>query len=251
MKLLFVNDDGIASPFLQRLVKAARAQGHRAVVCAPSAQQSTTSHSYHTHTPITAHPYTLEGADEAWAIDGTPVDCVRIALRALCRDADVVLSGINLGYNTGWPVYASGTVGAAREAVFSGVPGVAVSAEPRTPEDTIAFFADWAIAFAERVKDAPSALDGVWNLNAPCVPKHALLEPVMCGLHQGIYRDDYTCTAAADGTLTFTMHGLEQEPPTPGSDLDCLQRGHITCTLLRETTLPVDSRKASPLKTPG
>lgn len=250
MKLLFVNDDGIDSPFLRRLYMAAKARGHHVTVCAPAAQQSTTSHHYHTGTPVTLHPRTLDGADAAWAVEGTPVDCVRIALRVLCKDAEAVLSGINLGYNTGWPVFASGTVGAAREAVFSGVPALAVSAEPRTPEDTLDHFAAWTIALAEHIVTAPEAKDGVWNINAPCVPLSALQMPVMCGLHPGIYRDAYACTENPDGSLTCRMYGLEQEPPAPGSDLDLLNRGHITCTLLQPDS-DDQQRYASLLHTVG
>ncbi|MBQ8202155.1 MAG: 5'/3'-nucleotidase SurE [Clostridia bacterium] len=233
MKLLFVNDDGIGSPFLRCLYTAAKARGHHVTVCAPSSQQSTTSHHYHTSAEITAHPLTLPDTDAAWSIDGTPVDCVRIALRSLCRNADAVLSGVNLGYNTGWPVFASGTVGAAREAVFTGVPGLAFSAEPRTPEDTLACFADWAIALTEYVAVLPCALDGVWNINAPCVPLAKVQEPVLCDLQPCIYRDDYTCAADADGTLHFRQFGLAQPAPMEGYDLALLEQGHITCTVLR------------------
>jgi len=232
MKLLLTNDDGIASPFLQLLCLAAKAAGHQVTVCAPSIQQSTTSHHYHTHTPITARPVTFEGADAAFAVDGTPVDCVRIALRSLCPDADAVFSGVNLGYNTGWPVYASGTVGAAREAMFTGVPGFAVSAEPSTPEDTLDAFIRWSLRLAGRVCASPHALDGVWNLNAPCVPLAQVQPPVLCPLHRGIYHDGYGCETQPDGTLLFRLQGLDQPPPTPDSDLDRLSQGHMTCTVL-------------------
>lgn len=232
MHLLLTNDDGISSPFLALLAETAAARGHRVTVCAPAVNQSTSSHRYHTHDDLRALPCEVPGAEAAFAIEGTPVDCVRIALRCLCRDADAVFSGVNLGYNTGWPVYASGTVGAAREAVLTGIPGFAASAEPGTPEDTLRFFAAWAVALAERVVPTDAALDGVWNLNAPCVPLSAVREAVMCPLHRGIYRDAYTCTRQADGTMVFRQFGLEQGPPDPGSDLAMLDAGHVTCTVL-------------------
>ncbi len=232
MNLLLTNDDGINSPFLRCLAEAARTRGHRVTVCAPAAQQSTASHHYHTHGDIRVVPRDLPFADAAFAVEGTPVDCVRIALRCLCPDADAVLSGINLGYNTGWPIYASGTVGAAREAVLTGLAGFAVSAEPRTPAETLSFFMDWALRLVARVVPDSGVPRGVWNLNAPCIPAEAVLDPVMCPLHRGIYRDAYACETAADGTMRYHQYGLAQDPPTPGSDLDLLGRGHITCTLL-------------------
>ncbi len=232
MELLLTNDDGIDSPFLRRLAEAARARGHQVTICAPATQQSTTSHHYHTHSGIRVTRREFPFADAAYAVEGTPVDCVRIGLRCLCREAQAVFSGINLGYNTGWPIHASGTVGAAREAVLSGVPGFACSAEPRTPEDTLAFFADWAVILAERVVPDAAALCGVWNLNAPCVPLKDMREAVMCPLQRRIYRDDYTCTEEADGALMFRQYGLEQEAPVPASDLAMLAAGHLTCTVL-------------------
>ncbi len=251
MDFLITNDDGIGSPFLRRLCEAAKARGHRVTVCAPATQQSTTSHHYHTHDDIRVTPAELPFADRAYAVQGTPVDCVRIALRCLCPEAQAVFSGINLGYNTGWPIYASGTVGAAREAVLTGVPGFAVSAEPATPEDTLLFFADWAVALAERAIPDPLGLCGVWNLNAPCVPLAQVREAVLCPLHRGIYRDAYACTAQPDGTLLFRQQGLPQDPPSPGSDLDLLSRGHLTCTVLSPDAPEAPERCAALLQVPA
>lgn len=249
MKLLLTNDDGISSPFLQRLCLAAKAAGHHVTVCAPSTQQSTTSHHYHTHAPIAVRPVAFEGADAAFAVDGTPVDCVRIALRCLCPDADAVFSGVNLGYNTGWPVYASGTVGAAREALFTGVPGFAVSAEPRTPEETLDAFIHWALRLAAGVCRTSRALDGVWNLNAPCVPLAEVKPPVLCSLHRGIYHDGYQWETQPDGTMLFRLQGLDQPPPAPGSDLALLEQGHLTCTVLTpEGALPFPAECAALLE---
>ena len=102
MNILLVNDDGIDSPYLALLCRAAAARGHRVTVCAPSTQQSAKSHSFTIFTPVTVHPREVEGACAAWAVDGTPVDCVRLGLLSLCGDGvDLVLSGINDGFNTG------------------------------------------------------------------------------------------------------------------------------------------------------
>ncbi len=227
MHLLLTNDDGISSPFLAALVDACRHRGHRVTVCAPSGPQSTSSHRYTTREAIAVHPM----GDNRYAVDGTPVDCVRIALRRICPGADAVLSGVNLGWNTGLPVYASGTVGAAREAVLTGVRGIALSAEPATPPETLHRFLDWALTLTEQLPNhAPL---GVWNLNAPCVTASSLLPPVMAPLQQAIYADDYAAAPQADGSLLYRMHGLPDQPrPEPGCDLNMLRKGHITATLL-------------------
>ena len=119
MNLLLVNDDGIDSPLLHILCRAAAARGHHVTVCAPSVQQSAKGHSFTVFTPVMVHPRELEGAAAAWAVDGTPVDCTRLGLMALCEEpVDLVISGINNGFNAGLATYVSGTVGAAREAAF-------------------------------------------------------------------------------------------------------------------------------------
>ncbi len=225
MHLLLTNDDGISSPFLAVLADVCRARGHRVTVCAPSVQQSTASHRYTTHEDVAVHRLDKD----RFAVDGTPVDCVRIALRCIVPGADAVLSGPNLGWNTGWSVYASGTVGAAREALLTGLPALALSAEPRTPADTLDRFLHWALTLLEEPPaDAPR---GLWNLNAPCVPLSALREPVTAPLHPGIYADAYDARPEGDVTL-YRMRGLPQMPPAPGSDLALLHLGHITATLL-------------------
>lgn len=232
MKLLVVNDDGISSSFLHLLVQLAQETGHQVTVCAPAAQQSAASQHYHTRDAVRVKVAHVPGAEAAYAVEGTPADCVRIALRKFCPDAQAVISGVNLGYNTGWPVYASGTVGAAREALFTGVPALALSAEPRTPRETLTRFIYYALRLAQRLQGTDEAVAGVWNLNAPCVEAHQVLPMRLCPLNPAIYRDDYDRTDEADGAMSFRLRGLAQVPPLPGTDLALLEAGHMTCTVL-------------------
>ena len=234
MNILLVNDDGIDSPFLALLCRAAAARGHHVTVVAPATQQSAKSHCFTIDRPLCAYPRQVEGAAAAWAVDGTPVDCCRVGLMRLCAQRpDLVLSGINLGYNTGLATFVSGTVGAAREAAFQGVPAMAVSGEPRTPQETLAFFADWAVALGERLIHYPAPELSVCNLNVPPVPLHQLKEPRMCPITRNIYKDNYEQRVSPRGQVYFWLYPEEQDDhPTPGSDLDLLQQGHITCTFL-------------------
>lgn len=135
MHILLVNDDGISSEALQLQCRAFAARGHRVTVCAPSSQQSAKSHCFTIATPVTVHEMQFEGADSAWAVDGTPVDCTRLGLMSICESdpVDLVVSGINYGYNAGLAVYVSGTVGAAREAAFQLCPALALSMGVGTP----------------------------------------------------------------------------------------------------------------------
>ena len=115
MKILISNDDGIFAPGLMALVRAFSAAGHAVYVAAPDSQRSAASHSMTLFQPLTARARAVEGAEKAWAIDGTPVDCVKLAVKALCPEVEFVISGVNHGYNAGSDVLYSGTVGAAME----------------------------------------------------------------------------------------------------------------------------------------
>ena len=233
MNLLLVNDDGIDSPALQLLCRAAAARGHRVTVVAPSTQQSAKGHSFTVFTPVTVHERTVEGADRAWAVDGTPVDCTRLGLLELCRDAEMVISGINAGLNAGLAVYVSGTVGAAREASFVRKPSMAVSMQTGTPEETLRFFADWAVALAERLKAYPFPDQAVLNVNVPAVPMWELQPPVMCPISREPWVDGYVRRESPRGGDYFWLLPESFDAPhTPGSDMDWLGRKHITCTFL-------------------
>ncbi len=133
--LLLSNDDG----FFAKGIRAARevlSQAFDVVVVAPSSEQSASSHALTLARPLRA----FEAEPGIWAVDGTPADCVYLALhgetRFLPRRPDVVVSGINRGLNLGQDVFYSGTVAAAREGALRNIPALAVSAhhEAALPE---------------------------------------------------------------------------------------------------------------------
>jgi 5'-nucleotidase len=123
MRILCTNDDGLHSPGLEELIAVCATIGQVSCV-APDREQSATSHSLTLHRPLRAIP---RGADR-WQVDGTPTDCVVLALGALLAPPpDFVVAGINHGPNMGEDVLYSGTVAAAMEGLILGVPGIAVS----------------------------------------------------------------------------------------------------------------------------
>ena len=123
MKFLATNDDGILAHGLECLVAAAEPLGEVTVV-APDREQSATSHSLTLHHPLRP----VKRGERRWQVDGTPTDCVMLALEALMPEKpDWVLSGINHGQNMGEDVLYSGTVAAAMEGLSLGVPAIAVS----------------------------------------------------------------------------------------------------------------------------
>src|SRR5437867_2858883 len=135
MNILVTNDDGILAPGLALLADVCREVGTVTVV-APDREQSGTSHSLTLHRPLrpTRRP------DGAWQIDGTPTDCVMLAIQALMpARPDFVFSGVNHGPNMGEDVLYSGTVAAAMEAVTLGVPGIGISFSGSQPETMQSF----------------------------------------------------------------------------------------------------------------
>src|SRR5262249_2772233 len=122
MKLLLTNDDGIDAPGLRALFDAAVLLGEPVVV-APVEAHSGCSHRVTPHAPLRV---SLRPPGRS-AIDGTPADCVRVALHDVAPDAVWVLAGINQGGNLGADVHHSGTVAAVREAVLHGYRGIALS----------------------------------------------------------------------------------------------------------------------------
>src|SRR6266576_3638174 len=123
VRLLCTNDDGILAYGLACLVEAAEPLAEITVV-APDREQSATSHSLTLHHPIRP----IERGERRFQVDGTPTDCVMLAVEALMPERpDFVLSGINHGQNMGEDVLYSGTVAAAMEGLSLGIPSVAIS----------------------------------------------------------------------------------------------------------------------------
>lgn len=121
--VLLTNDDGYQAAGLRALADHLKAIAIVKII-APSSERSGAAQSLTLRQPIVCHKVD----EDEWAIDGTPADCVIVALHGLLKERpDIVISGINHGANLGENVYYSGTVGAAREAVIHHIPGFAVS----------------------------------------------------------------------------------------------------------------------------
>lgn len=136
MNILVVNDDGINSRGLRELVETLTCKGD-VYVAAPDGERSGFSRSITLGRKIHVKPREYRGANGAYAVDGTPVDCAKVGIQFFGEagiEFDIVYSGINLGSNLGRDTNYSGTVGAAIEAALSGIPAVALSVDSHNPE---------------------------------------------------------------------------------------------------------------------
>jgi len=140
MKILVINDDGIAAPGIWAAARALRQVGE-VVVVAPDRQQSGVGASLTLHAPVKAGEWAVEqefqpGSENeedglypvsAFSVEGTPGDSCILALETLVKDVDLVVSGINAGSNVGWDVMVSGTVGGAVQGFIRGINTIAIS----------------------------------------------------------------------------------------------------------------------------
>lgn len=245
---LVTNDDGIDSIFLQRLV-AALLPDFRVSVAAPAFEQSWIGRAVSRHRAVEVQQRSAlfpEGT-QAWAIDGTPTDCVNIALGNLVQSpVDIVLSGINIGFNTTETlILSSGTVAGAIEGALWGLPAVAFSqcvphhlfeGIARSKGQTEGAFTDSLLAASEHARrialqtlEQPPRSGTVVNINFPAattadsptevtVPAKIQLGSLYAETNPGTYHFRYS-----DGTR------LDADPQ---SDRAALERGSISLSVL-------------------
>lgn len=167
--ILVSNDDGIDAPGLLTLVRALKRFAKVSVV-APSIQQSAIGHAITMRTPLRAHEFYRDGTMFGYAVDGTPADCVKLAIKSLVKQKpDLIISGINDGLNTAVNVIYSGTVSAATEGTILGIPAIAVSLE-YTLKPNFDTSARVAVRFARFVYEKGLPKDTILNINVPAIP---------------------------------------------------------------------------------
>jgi 5'-nucleotidase len=229
MTFLLTNDDGIDAPGLQALQQVVADEG---VVVAPDTQYSGCGHAVTTNRPIRVESRSPSApAMAAYAISGTPADCVRLGLTHLYPDARLVLSGINAGGNLGADVYVSGTVAAVREAALLGIPGIAISHYRQRDREI-----DWQLAAQMTAKvlaellARPLPAAHYWNVNLPHLPPHSPLpDIVFCSP----CRQPLPVRYRIDGD-TYHYSGIYSERSRdPGADVEICFAGKIAITLLQ------------------
>jgi 5'-nucleotidase len=250
VRLLVTNDDGIESVFLHNLVRALNAAGHEVFVAAPKVEQSWTGASKSRHRAVHSARAERSLGCPTWIVDGTPSDCVNIALDHLLPSApDAVVSGINIGLNASLAfILGSGTVAGACEGALHGLPAIALSQnlsipvyddlkeKGGTPDAGLAAIVGCSAAHAARI--APELIAGtparsfvVHNINFPypCTPASHMRRTVPAQVMlPGLFSPQ-----AGDGThrLVFKL-GDDTSPPGPMTDRAALEAGYISHTVL-------------------
>ncbi|MBR0139164.1 MAG: 5'/3'-nucleotidase SurE [Firmicutes bacterium] len=231
--ILITNDDGIRADGLMRLIAAALPYGEIWVI-APESQRSASSHAISLLSPIDIRPYGLGiPGVRAFTCSGTPADCVRVGSVSLMpKKPDLLLCGINRGYNCGTDIQYSGTVGAALEGVFQGFRSVAFS-EGRLSSDVCEACLETVLAEVISLDPGENA---IINVNFPDCPlpefKGILRDRTVS--KSMLYIDGYALRETReDGTMSFTVDGVYHEEAEEGSDLRAVLDGYISIGRVR------------------
>jgi 5'-nucleotidase len=223
--VLLANDDGYRARGLGLLAQALRPLAD-VVVCAPEVEQSAASHALSLHRPLRLFTH----GEQVHSVDGTPADCVYVALHAekriLPRRPDVVVSGVNHGVNLGDDVFYSGTVAAAREGALKGIPSIAVSAAVDADLEAAAELAAKLTVALARLGTGPALV----NVN---VPKGSGWPLRATRLGRRIYRDEVEFRRDPRGREYLWIGGPgAAHEPVPGSDTEAFDAGAVGITPL-------------------
>lgn len=228
MKILISNDDGVHAPGLAYLAQALSKIGSVTVV-APDRNRSGVSNSLTLSNPLRV----VTASNGFYSVTGTPTDCVHIAVTGLLKEMpDIVVSGINEGSNLSDDVLYSGTVAAATEGRFLGLPSVAISlAGPRCEHyDTAAQVAHHLV---ESLRNTPLSSDTILNVNVPDVPISELRGLQVTRLGTRHLAEPTIKALDPRGRKIYWIGppGLEQDAG-PGTDFYAVSNGYVSITPL-------------------
>ena len=244
MKILLTNDDGITAPGIEALFDALEGLGE-IVPIAPHTVQSATSHGITFHEPLMTEEVIVNERMRGTSVEGRPADCVKVALRAIWEERfgpgsrpDLTISGMNAGANVGINVIYSGTVAAAVESAFLGVPAIAVSLHLGDRSKVhFARAAQIARHAIDRVLEHPLDAHRVININIPRTESEDAPIPPMRVVHMNnaAGTDGYERRLSPYGRVYYwsSGNGMEFVHTSEQSDVESLFERCITVTPLQ------------------
>ncbi|MGM0631681.1 MAG: 5'/3'-nucleotidase SurE [Pseudomonadota bacterium] len=229
-RILLTNDDGIDSPLLHELHDALdRLPDTEVVVSAPAENQSGSSHASGTN-PLVVERFERENAFFGHAVHGLPADAVRFGLAELAggQAFDLVISGINRGANVGMVSHLSGTVGAAMEGIYQGIPALAVSQETEGVDTLLTARLTADIVRRYQLQGAPEGV--LLSVN---VPAGDLQGVVVRPMGESYLGSDYTLTEEQGSRRVYERNRFRVTASDENSDTWSYQQGFVTITPLR------------------
>ena len=240
MHILISNDDGIFAPGLLCLAKAIKAAGHRVTVFAPDGQRSAISHAISLIKPLNMQKVDYADGIDAYAVDGSPADCVRLGVYYLRNDRpDIVLSGINNGSNRGCAILYSGTIGAAMEGAMNNITSMAVSL-CSFANDKYEAAAELAASSLEWLKNNPLPRGEIYNLNVPYDVEIKGVKAASVS-YEFMYYSEFTQNE--DGSYQLVLDSDSPPETDENSDFLVTEAGYasmsvITWNMLSATPMP-------------
>lgn len=232
MHILLTNDDGYNAPGIQTLYRTLSSQTkHDLSIVAPEGQRSATGHSITLLQPLFLTEHNLKGKQKGYEISGTPSDCVKLAIQGgLISKPDLLISGINQGSNLGTDIFYSGTVSAAMEGVFLGVPALAISLasfEFTNFEPAAAYLARQLDFIVEH------HLKGLVNINIPGKPQAEWRGLKVTKLGKAVYENVFDRRVDPRGRTYFWQSGNLTQDLEGDTDLRAIQEDFISLTPMR------------------
>ncbi len=229
MRVLVSNDDGVDAPGIRILARGLREAGHEVLVVAPDRDRSGASNSLTLDAPVRV----LQRDEHTWCVYGTPTDCVHVAITGMLElEPDMVVSGINNTANLGDDVIYSGTVAAAMEGRFLGLPAVAMSLATRGHRgEHYETAARAAVEIIARLQKDPVPADTILNVNVPDVPWSDVRGFEVSRL--GNRHRSEPCVQQADPrgrTWWWIGAAGPEQDAGPGTDFNAVRSGHIAIT---------------------
>lgn len=229
MKILLSNDDGCRAPGLEAMAKSL-ADIAEITVVAPELDRSGASNSLTLTNPVRAHTE----PNGFIRVDGTPTDCVHLAITGLLdEEPDMVIAGINSGANMGDDVLYSGTVAAATEGRFLGLPAIAISMNSSNPE----YYATGARVIREMVlqlQQKPLPADTILNINVPDLPYEKIRGYQSTRLGHRHKAEPVVKAKDPRGNSIYWVGpaGAEQDAG-PGTDFHAVRAGYVSVSPLQ------------------
>ena len=232
VKIMLTNDDGVFADGIQALRREiVTLEGAEVYLVAPDRERSATGHAITVHRPLHVKQLPFPDGAGAWSVTGTPADCVKLALEALLPGKpDLVISGINRGPNLGTDVFYSGTVSAAIEATFAGIPSMAVSIGDYDHVDysLAASFSRW---IARKILSDGLPPGTLLNINVPATDEEHLAGVDICKLGVRLYKDVFDRRVDPRGKVYYWLAGdLQDLENDPDTDVVALQQNMIAVT---------------------
>jgi len=233
MRLLLTNDDGINAKGIYALAKELE-QKHEVIIVAPDNERSACAHSITLTRPLIVREVKLEGLkSKAFSVDGTPADCVKIAINKLLSEKiDMVVSGINKGLNLGTDVLYSGTVSAAIEAAIYKIPSMAISMDVTKDVETYEMAARYASEILHKAQVNNIKNDIVLNVNIPLLQENEIKGIKVCKIGSRLYNNCYLETIGENNETHYEIKGEVKDIHEENSDTIYFKEGYVTVTPL-------------------